>query len=154
MYNTNFIVKYHDIQSELIEKNNNTSEYDNQDIIDVCDKLYRDEICSVFYADDILDDKIDQGYKFVYDKMILNEQFKSVIFEMNNFISKTNILDDCSQEQPDNYDFFILLTLFSKDLFYLTHKCICQQFTLGTIDNDLLSQLLEKSTQILSDKQI
>jgi len=39
-------------------------------------------------------------------------------------------------------------------MFYLTHKCICQQFTLGTIDNDLLSQLLEKSRQILSDKQI
>lgn len=153
MYNTNFNVKYHDIQRELIEKNNNTSEYDNQEILDICDKLYRDEICSVFYADDILDDKIDQGYKFVYDKMILNEQFKSVIFEMNNFISKTNI-DVCSEKQTDNYDFFILLTLFSKDLFYLTHKCICQQFILETIDNDLLVLLLEKSIQILSDKQI
>lgn len=153
MYNTKFIVKYHDIQRELIEKNEFTSEYDNQDILDICDKLYRDELCSVFYADDILDDKIDQGYKLVYDKMILNEQFKSVIFEMNNFISKTNI-DDCSEEQTDNYDFFILLTLFSKDLFYLTHKCICQQFILETIDNDLLVLLLEKSIQILSDKQI
>lgn len=154
MYNTNFVVKYHDIQEELLEKNKTTLEYEDQDILDICDKLYRDELCSVFYAEDILDDKIDQGYKFVYDKMILNERFKSVIFEMNNFISKTNILDDCSQEQPDNYDFFILLTLFSKDLFYLTHKCICQQFTLATIDNDLLVQFLEQCRQILSDKQI
>jgi hypothetical protein len=160
MYNTSFIVKYNYIQEELLEKNKKTSEYDDQDILDVCDKLYRDELCSVFYADDILDDKIDQGYKFVYNKMILNEQFNSIISEMNNILRKINITDDFSKEESeqyvenDNYEFFILLTLFSKDMFYLTHKCICQQFTLGTIDNDLLSQLLEKSRQILSDKQI
>jgi hypothetical protein len=154
MYNTNFIVKYYYIQEELLEKNKKALEYDDQDILDVCDKLYRDELCSVFYTDDILDDKIDQGYKFVYDKMILNEQFKSIISEINNILSDKNISDDFSKEkdeQKDNYEFFILLTLFSKDMFYLTHKCICQQFTLGTIDNDLLSQLLEKSRQILSD---
>jgi hypothetical protein len=157
MYNTNFVVKYHDIQEELLEKNKTTLEYEDQDILDICDKLYRDELCSVFYAEDILDDKIDQGYKFVYDKMILNEQFKSIISEINNILSDKNISDDFSKEkdeQKDNYEFFILLTLFSKDMFYLTHKCICQQFTLGTIDNDLLSQLLEKCRQILSDKQI
>jgi len=154
MYNTNFIVKYYYIQEELLEKNKKALEYDDQDILDVCDKLYRDELCSVFFTDDILDDKIDQGYKFVYDKMILNEQFKSIISEINNILSDKNISDDFSKEkdeQKDNYEFFIILTLFSKDMFYLTHKCICQQFTLGTIDNDLLSQLLEKSRQILSD---
>jgi hypothetical protein len=150
-YNTNFNVKYHDIQKELLNKNNITCHFDNQDILDVCDKLYRDELCSVFYADDILDDKIDQGYKLVYDKMILNQQFKSIICELNNFLSKLDLLDISSNE---NTDFFILLTLFSKDLFYLTHKCICQQFTLGTIDNELLSQLLQESIKILSDKQI
>jgi len=154
MYNTNFIVKYYYIQEELLVKNKKALEYDDQDILDVCDKLYRDELCSVFYTDDILDDKIDQGYKFVYDKMILNEQFKSIISEINNILSDKNISDDFSKEkdeQKDNYEFFIILTLFSKDMFYLTHKCICQQFTLGTIDNDLLSQLLEKSRQILAD---
>ena len=150
-YNTNFNVKYHDIQKELLNKNNITCHFDNQDILDVCDKLYRDELCSVFYADDILDDKIDQGYKLVYDKMILNQQFKSIICELNNFLSKLDLLDISSNE---NTDFFILLTLFSKDLFYLTHKCICQQFTLGTIDNELLSQLLQESIKILSNKQI
>jgi hypothetical protein len=83
--------------------------------------------------------------------MILNQQFKSIICELNNFLSKLDLLDISSNE---NTDFFILLTLFSKDLFYLTHKCICQQFTLGTIDNELLSQLLQESIKILSDKQI
>ena len=154
MYNTNFVVKYHDIQEELLEKNKTTLEYEDQDILDICDKLYRDELCSVFYAEDILDDKIDQGYKFVYDKMILNERFKSVISEINKILSDKKISDDFSKEENDNYDFFIFLTLFSKDLFYLTHKCICQQFTLATIDNDLLVQFLEQCRQILSDKQI
>jgi hypothetical protein len=160
MYNTNFVVKYHDIQEELLEKNKTTLEYEDQDILDICDKLYRDELCSVFYAEDILDDKIDQGYKFVYDKMILNERFKSVISEINKILSDKNISDGFSKEeneqneQNDNYDFFILLTLYSKELFYFTHKCICQQFTLATIDNDLLVQFLEQCRQILSDKQI
>jgi len=154
MYNTNFVVKYHDIQEELLEKNKTTLEYEDQDILDICDKLYRDELCSVFYAEDILDDKIDQGYKFVYDKMILNERFKSVISEINKILSDKNISDIFSKEGNDNCDFFILLTLFSKDLFYLTHKCIYQQFTLATIDNNLLSKFLEQCRQILSDKQI
>jgi len=154
MYNTNFVVKYHDIQEELLEKNKTTLEYEDQDILDICDKLYRDELCSVFYAEDILDDKIDQGYKFVYDKMIFNERFKSVISEINKILSDKNISDIFSKEENDNYEFFILLTLFSKDLFYLTHKCICQQFTLATIDNNLLSKFLEQCRQILSDKQI
>ena len=121
MYNTNFVVKYHDIQEELLEKNKTTLEYEDQDILDICDKLYRDELCSVFYAEDILDDKIDQGYKFVYDKMILNERFKSVISEINKILSDKNISDVFSKEeneqteQNDNYDFFILQKQFRYD---------------------------------------
>lgn len=155
MYNSSFIVKYHDIQEELLEKNKTTLVYDDEDILNVCDKLYRDELSSVFYADDILDDKIDQGYQFVYNKLMLNQQFKSIISEMKKIIIDKNISYDNFgkevNEKNDNYEFFIVLTLFSKDLFYLTHKCICQQFTLEIIEDDLLSQLLEKCKQILSD---
>jgi hypothetical protein len=155
MYNSSFIVKYHDIQEELLEKNKTTLVYDDEDILNVCDKLYRDELSSVFYADDILDDKIDQGYQFVYNKLMLNQQFKSIISEMKKIIIDKNISYDNFgkevNEKNDNYEFFIVLTLFSKDLFYLTHKCICQQFTLEIIEDDLLSQLLEKCKHILSD---
>ena len=155
MYNSSFIVKYHDIQEELLEKNITSLVYDDEDILNVCDKLYRDELSSVFYADDILDDKIDQGYQFVYNKLMLNQQFKSIISEMKKIIIDKNISYDnfgkVVNEKNDNYEFFIVLTLFSKDLFYLTHKCICQQFTLEIIEDDLLSQLLEKCKQILSD---
>jgi len=155
MYNSSFIVKYHDIQEELLEKNKTSLVYDDEDILNVCDKLYRDELSSVFYADDILDDKIDQGYQFVYNKLMLNQQFKSIISEMKKIIIDKNISYDNFgkevNEQNDNYEFFIVLTLFSKDLFYLTHKCICQQFTLEIIEDDLLSQLLEKCKHILSD---
>lgn len=155
MYNSSFIVKYHDIQEELLEKNKTTLVYDDEDILNVCDKLYRDELSSVFYADDILDDKIDQGYQFVYNKLMLNQQFKSIISEMKKIIIDKNISYDnfgkVVNEKNDNYVFFIVLTLFSKDLFYLTHKCICQQFTLEIIEDDLLSQLLEKCKHILSD---
>ena len=77
MYKTDFKVKYHDIEQELIEKNKSTCEYDNQDILDICEKLYRDEFISVFDAENIYDDKIDIGMKYVYNKLILNKEFNN-----------------------------------------------------------------------------
>ena len=91
MYDTKFIVRYHDIQEELVlilkkeeeERGVKPVEEDNryysQDILDICNKLYRDELCSVFYAEDIMDDKIDKGMKTVLDIMLVNPNFKAII---------------------------------------------------------------------------
>ena len=92
MYNTDFKVKYYDIEQELLFKllnksdNQNTSdneytsenssdndkdnEYTSDDIITICDKLYRDEVLSVFYAESILDDKLDKNMQDILDQMI------------------------------------------------------------------------------------
>ena len=90
MYNTNFDVKYHDIEEELTFKlknkkqeeltDNTVSEYEysNQDILDICDKLYRDELTNVFYADNIGDDKIDIGIKYISQKMLDNNEIKII----------------------------------------------------------------------------
>uniref|UniRef100_A0A6C0KPA2 Uncharacterized protein n=1 Tax=viral metagenome TaxID=1070528 RepID=A0A6C0KPA2_9ZZZZ len=142
MYNTNFKVKYKDIEKELTKKNS----YNIEDIQNICDKLYRDELCSVFYAEDIIDDKIDEGYKTIYGKMILNPEFKNVVFELKNIVIKNNT----SIEDNHDLDFLILLSLFSKDMFYITHKCICQQLTLEKIDDILLSELLKIGSEFLS----
>jgi hypothetical protein len=32
----------------------------------------------------------------------------------------------------------VLIIMFSKHMFYLTHKCICQQLVSGTVDTELL----------------
>ena len=78
MYNTQFKVKYNDIETELVEKLNNTetTEYNLEDVSDICSKLYRDELMTVFDVNYILDDRIDKGMKNVYEIMMTNSNFK------------------------------------------------------------------------------
>lgn len=148
MYNTNFKVKYYDIEQELIQKNNavNTEAgadhfnvYSLEDIHIVCDKLYKDEVASVFYAEDILDDKIDEGIKYVIKKMSENADFNTIT---ENLKVQINTYEQCLHEETnENIDLIVYLTLFSKENFHLTHKCICQQLNNGLIDLHLLEQL-------------
>ena len=48
----------------------------------------------------------------------------------------------------DTINLEILLTMFSENIFYITHKCICQQITTGHIDTDLLEILNQNTTFI------
>ena len=173
MYDTKFIVRYHDIQEELVlilkkeeeEERGVPVEYDqysSQDILDICNKLYRDELCSVFYAEDIMDDKIDKGMKSVFDIMLVNPDFKSIIDKMKELLllreSKNLELElelesesdtvNLESVNLDTINLEILLTLFSENIFYITHKCICQQITTGHIDTDLLEILNQNTTFI------
>jgi hypothetical protein len=180
MYDTKFIVRYHDIQEELVlilkkeeeeERGVKPVEYDqysSQDILDICNKLYRDELCSVFYAEDIMDDKIDKGMKTVFDIMLVNPDFKAIIDKIKELLllresknleleldtvtlgSDTVNSDTINLESVNlaTINLEILLTLFSENIFYITHKCICQQITTGHIDTDLLEILNQNTTFI------
>ena len=168
MYDTKFIVRYHDIQEELdliLKKEEEEEKYDqysSQDILDICNKLYRDELCSVFYAEDIMDDKIDKGMRTVFDIMLVNPDFKAIIDKMKELLllrESKNVeleldtvtlgsvnLDTINLESVNlaTINLEILLTLFSENIFYITHRCICQQITTGHIDTDLLENLILK----------
>ena len=168
MYDTKFIVRYHDIQEELdliLKKEEEEEKYDqysSQDILDICNKLYRDELCSVFYAEDIMDDKIDKGMKTVFDIMLVNPDFKAIIDKMKELLllrESKNVELELELESEsdtinlesvnlDTINLEILLTLFSENIFYITHKCICQQITTGHIDTDLLENLNQNTTFI------
>ena len=169
MYDTKFIVRYHYIQEELVlilkkeeEEERGVpvedDQYSSQDILDICNKLYRDELCSVFYAEDIMDDKIDKGMRTVFDIMLVNPDFKSIIDKMKELLllrESKNLelesgLDTINLESVnlDTINLEILLTLFSENIFYITHKCICQQITTGHIDTDLLENLNQNTTFI------
>jgi hypothetical protein len=157
MYNTDFEVKYHDIKEELTWKLKNKTpeklelkteyEYVDTDVLLICDKLYRDELCSVFYAESIIDDKIEIGMKYVLEKIILNNDFKLIINEMKNVIFMMNEIDNLSKDEYqyfiENFNLMSILILFKEDTFYLFHKCICQQLTLETIDSNLLDELMK-----------
>jgi hypothetical protein len=157
MYNTNFEVKYYSIQDELVLKLKDIGDkigdkdiddeeynYNIDDVLDICDKLYRDELMSVFYADDLMDDKIDNGMKYVLEKMLENNDFKLMADEVKEHLKRHTLME----EHEKYLETVIILSLFSKDSFYLFHKCICQQLTLGTIESDLLVPLKEYFMQI------
>ena len=166
MYDTKFIVKYHDIQEDLnIILKEKEDQYSSQDILDICNKLYRDELCSVFYAEDIIDDKIDKGMKYVFDLMLVNPDFKAIIdkkkvllllkesknleLELDTVdLDVINLESGLDTVDLDVINLEILLTLFSENIFYITHKCICQQITTGHIDTDLLENLNQNTTFI------
>ena len=164
MYNTDFKVKYHDIKEELTWKLKNKTpeelelnpdpeyEYNNQDILDICNKLYRDELSSVFYAEDTFDDKIDIGINFVLVQLKVNPDFNLILDELKTVLlnNSTGIF---SEEEKVYFathsDLMIMLTLFAEVTFYIFHKCICQQLTLGTIDADLLDELKKNTIDVI-----
>ena len=167
MYNIQFSVKYNDIETELLEKlknkhemdvaNTNTDtntdtnantnydeeveEYTSQDVIDICEKLYKDELLSVFNADNITDDIILLTIKDIFKIMLTNSEFHTTLNEI-----KSQIIHDTSSNKYSNKDVslntdeFIFFTMFSHQTFHITHKCICQMLSSETIEDILLSQ--------------
>jgi hypothetical protein len=165
MYNTQFKVKYNDIEQELIHKLKNKTpeeyaensdeehEYSSQDVIDICNKLYRDELLSVFNSDNLIDDKIDKGMIYVYDIMMKNESFKEMITEMENICTDTFLKnEELNVEKLESLRQLFLISLFSQHMFYITHKCVCQQIEIGLIDNDLLVELRKHSVDLLKNQ--
>ena len=164
MYNTKFQVKYYNIEKELLSKINVVEEYQYQyspqDVFDICNKLYRDELLSVFELEYFEDDKMNEMIKNVYNALMINLEFKKIIDEMLQFCFKDFFLDkmediplNLKKEREDSIKKQIILTtLFSQHLFYITHKCICQQLELGTIDNVLLLELKTHSIDIFTNQ--
>ena len=77
MYNTKFQVKYYNIEKELLSNINLVEEYQYQyspqDVLDICNKLYRDELLSVFDLEFFEDDKMNEMIKNVYNtRKVLN----------------------------------------------------------------------------------
>ena len=54
------------------------------------------------------------------------------------------------EEDDGNIELMIALTLFSKDVFHIFHKCICQQLIIGNIEQDLLVELRQASIDLLN----
>ena len=145
MYNSKFHVKYFDIEQELLQKQqtNLLSEYSREDVELICDKLYRDELLSVFYSEGIEEDAIDINMKYVYEKMISNQTF-------DNWLNGLNASAETSDEQngtisKEDCKYILFMTLFSQPFFHLMHKCVVQQLEQdGYINNELLEALKDE----------
>ena len=183
IYNIEYKVKYDDIKEELLYKltgknhvaNNSIEQTENkvdvnnsdededkeytysvQDIVDVCDKLYRDELLSVFYADSIVDDKIDKGIQFISNKMMQNPNIKQLAEDLVAVISHqmmNEVSNDTDEERKESVPISSLVSVamtsfFRQETFSIWHKCICQQTTTDTIDENLLVELRNKSVDL------
>lgn len=159
-YNTNFDVKYFDICKELKKKKNNKTIYTLEDIDIITYKLYQDELCSVFDAKDILDEKIDIGIRKMLEVMKENHEIKCALEELQLQLLPNPDLDDNTNneysyfnldnnEQKKEYEYLLFMTLFSYDIFHLMHKIICLQLNGNMIEEEVLEEVKELVTKVL-----
>ena len=123
------------------------------DVYAICEKLYRDELLSVFNVQSISDENIDAGIKSAIEHMIDNQGFRQLLddiklklIDFDNFTGTPTELENMKR----NSEYLIFITLFSQKLFYLTHICLCQLFTVGEIDPELLLKVKEKTISLFT----
>jgi hypothetical protein len=126
--------------------------YTREDIAYICDKLYRDELLSVFDADSLEDPKMDAGIKMVFEHLIKHDEFIQFLEELSpKVMDKSKVKTE--QEQFNfkrNTDYLIFITMFSHQLFYLTHQCICKMLVNEHVGDELIGDLKGKLLQIFS----
>ena len=126
--------------------------YTREDISYICDKLYRDELLSVFDADSLEDPKMDAGIKMVFEHLIKHDEFIQFLEELSpKVMDKSKVKTE--QEQFNfkrNTDYLIFITMFSHQLFYLTHQCICKMLVNEHVGDELIGDLKGKLLQIFS----
>lgn len=126
--------------------------YTREDITYICDKLYRDELLSVFDADSLEDPKMDAGIKMVFEHLIKHDEFIDFLKELSpKVMDKSNVKTE--QEQFNfkrNTDYLIFITMFSNPVFYLTHQCICKMLVNAHVGDELIGELKDKLLQIFS----
>ena len=126
-------------------------EYTIDDVHTICNKLYHDELLSVFGVETINDENMDKGIKMVIEKMIENDNFRQLLEEIKRELIDITTLTNTSSDLDNirkNLEYVIFITLFSQHVFYITHKCICQLYTVGQLSPELYVQLRDKTISI------
>ena len=136
---------------EVVEEEDLDIEYSMDDVHIICDKLYRDELLSVFEAESINDPNMDAGIKRVIERMIDNANFKQLLEDIKHEIIDVTKFTGTPTEIQNldrNSEYLIFITLFSQHVFYITHKCICQLFTVNEINPELIDELKNKTISL------
>ena len=147
-------IKQEPIKEESITKEDDDDddddediEYTMEDVHLICEKLYRDELLSVFEVETINDGNMDAGIKKVIEKMIENPKTKKMLEDIKHDLVDFTSFTGTPTEMENirrNADYIIFITLFSQHIFYITHICVCQLFTINDIDDDLVNLLKER----------
>lgn len=121
-YDTELTIKYKEIEEELLEKINNRQigkentkktdlGYTEEDVLQICNELYKHELLLVFQVDNISNKRVGDTVSELWEKVKENIQFLDVIKLYKNKLSQMDL------EQT-----FTLM--FNYNLFYSLHKCI------------------------------
>lgn len=145
-------VKEEPIKEEVVKKEDDDEEdedieYTMEDVHLICEKLYRDELLSVFEVETINDGNMDAGIKKVIEKMVENPKTKKMLEDIKeNLVDFTSFTGTPTEMENirRNADYIIFITLFSQHIFYITHICVCQLFTINDIDDELVNLLKER----------
>lgn len=135
MYNVEFNVRYNVIETELLSKSNQSGlEYTSDDVLTICSQIYLEEFIEAFGVEDYTDDCIDREMAIIKNKLLEYSKFKIMINE---------VINGSSEVYGDNeyITSVIFFSLFGQPLFHITHKCICQLYKTGEIDDELIQQI-------------
>jgi hypothetical protein len=128
-YNIEVDVKYKSIEDDLITKIMNFPDvdlgYTKEDVLEICDELYKHEMLLVFNVKNISDKKVQHILSELWDKIQSCPEFVKVIKKYNEKLCQMNM------EQT-----FILL--FNYSYFYNIHKCIVSMYNNLPMEKDLL----------------
>ena len=126
--------------------------YTRKDIECICEKLYRDELISVFDAESLEDPKMDAGIKMVFQELLKHEQFSKFFVELSPYIVDNSKAK--TEQEIFNYkrnsDYLLFIVMFSQQLFYLSHQCICKMLTDGQVEDELMNELKSKLITVFS----
>jgi hypothetical protein len=126
--------------------------YTREDVTYICEKLYRDELLSVFGAETLDDPEMDNGIKAIFEALINNDEFKQLLVDLNAVLldpSKAKNETELANLKR-NTDYLIFITLFSQQSFYLTHKCLCQMLTQGKVQPEMMDQLKQRTLKLFA----
>ena len=141
-----------DLENDSDDDDSSDYKYTRQDIVYICDKLYRDELISVFDADSLEDPKMDAGIKMVFEHLIKHDEFVIFLLELSPQVmdkSKAKTEQELYNFKR-NTDYLIFITMFSQQLFYLTHQCICKMMIEKHVGSELIGELKGKLLKIFS----
>ena len=124
-YKVNYFSIYKDITSKMEQEDFTEEEFTEEDVVDICTKVYHDEICNVFNVESMYDDNIDHTMMVIMDHMSKNTEFTQITQQLR-------IVENIK---------YNIMSLFTFDLFHITHLCICEQLTQGFISPQLLEML-------------
>lgn len=123
MYNTKYIITYND--ENVFNEEDNITEKDKEFVREA---LYRNDILNIFDIEDfdvdIINDKVDQ----LFEKLKNNTEFLNLLNNFANiYLSEDPIIG--------------LYILFTYDILYIAHPCICEFLDKGKVSEENINKL-------------